>query len=93
MMFGQFVFAHEAKDAKKTSLYERIGGSDGIGKIFDEVGGRMAADPELAKFFQGQSQEALMTQRQRTIESLCHETGGPCAYSGRPVKTAHGSLA
>lgn len=90
MMLGQVSVTQG--DAKK-SLYERLGGSEGIGKIFDEIGGRMAADPLLAKFFQGQSQEALMTQRNRAIEFLCHETGGPCAYSGRPLKQAHGSLA
>ena len=33
-----------------------------------------------------------MAQRQRAIEFLCHEMGGPCAYSGRPLKTAHGGL-
>jgi hemoglobin len=91
MIIGQLAFAQG--DVKKSSLYERLGGSDGIGKIFDEVGGRMAADPLLARFFQGQSQEALMTQRQRAVEFLCRETGGPCAYSGRPLKQVHGSLA
>lgn len=92
MMSAHSVFAKDSKDSRK-SLYERLGGSEGIGKIFDEIGGRMAADPLLAKFFQGQSQEALMTQRNRAIEFLCHETGGPCAYTGRPLKQAHGSLA
>jgi len=92
MTVGQSAFAKGGKDSKK-SLYDRIGGSEAIGKIFDETGGRMAADPLLARFFQGQSQEALMTQRNRAIEFLCHETGGPCAYSGRPLKQAHGSLA
>ena len=89
---GPLVLAQGGTDAKPPSLYERIGGSEAIGKVFDEVGGRMAADPLLAKFFQGQSQEALMAQRQRAIEFLCHEMGGPCAYSGRPLKTAHGGL-
>lgn len=93
LIFGQLAFAHPAKDAGKTSLYERLGGSDGIGKIFDEIGGRMAADPLLAKFFEGQSQEALMTQRTRAVEFLCRETGGPCTYTGRPLKQAHKSLA
>lgn len=91
VMFGQLTVAQG--NARKSSLYERLSGSEGIGKIFDEVGGRMAADPELAKFFQGQSQEALMAQRQKAVEFLCRETGGPCAYSGRPLKQAHGSLA
>ena len=89
MTVGQSAFAKGGKDSKK-SLYDRIGGSEAIGKIFDETGGRMAADPLLAKFFQG-PQEALMTQRLRTIEFLCHETGGPCAYSGCPLKQAHGA--
>ena len=89
---GPLVLAQGGKDAKLPSLFERIGGSEVIGKVFDEVGGRMAADPLLAKFFQGQSQEALMAQRQRAIEFLCHEMGGPCAYTGRPLKTAHGGL-
>lgn len=68
VMVGQLTVAQG--DARKSSLYERLGGSEGIGKIFDEVGGRMAADPELAKFFQGQSQEALMAQRQKAVEFL-----------------------
>jgi len=90
-MIGRLALAQGPKDATP-SLYDRIGGSEAIGKVFDEVGGRMAADPVLAKFFQGQSQEALMAQRQRAIEFLCHEMGGPCAYTGRPLKTAHGGL-
>ena len=91
-LFGQLSFAQERKDSKAPSLYQRIGGSDAIGKIFDEVGGRMAADPELARFFQGQSPEALMAQRQKAIEFLCREMGGPCTYTGRLLKEAHGRL-
>ena len=92
MMVGQAALATDGKDSKKT-LYDRVGGSDAVGKIFDEVGGRMAKDPLLAKFFEGQSQEALMAQRNETIAFLCHEMGGPCEYKGRTVKQAHGPLA
>jgi hemoglobin len=74
------------------SLYDRLGGSETLGKIFDDVGPRMAADPLLAQFFQGQSPEALTLQRQRTIEFLCNKTGGPCDYKGEPLKKAHGTL-
>jgi hemoglobin len=93
LIAGECAFAQGARDSRKASLYDRIGGSDAVGKIFDEVGGRMAADPLLAKFFQGQSQEALMAQRKQTIDFLCHEMGGPCPYNGRSVKQAHGPLA
>src|ERR1041384_7382912 len=77
MISANAVFAQGSKDSKKdskkASLYDRIGGSEAVGKIFDEVGGRMAKDPLLAKFFEGQSQEALMAQRKQTIDFLCHE--------------------
>jgi hemoglobin len=92
MTAGHTALAQGGNNSKK-SLYDRIGGSEAIGKIFDEVGGRMAADPLLAKFFQGQSQEALMAQRNQTVAFLCHEFGGPCAYNGRTPKQAHAGLA
>ena len=75
-----------------SSLYDRLGGPETLGRIFDDVGPRMAADPLLAQFFQGQPPEALNAQRQRTIDFLCHETGGPCEYKGQPLKAAHGPL-
>jgi hemoglobin len=74
------------------TIYERLGGSETLGKIFDDVGPRMAADPLLAQFFQGQSADALKLQRDRTIEFLCYATGGPCEYKGQPIKKAHGAL-
>ena len=94
MLVGQAAIVRGQKkgESKTPSLYERLGGSDKLGAIFDDVGPRMAADPLLAKFFQGQSPEALTAQRNRTVEFLCHETGGPCQYTGQPLKKAHGVL-
>jgi hemoglobin len=93
-MIGQAapLTAQTKKDSKAPSLYQRLGGSEALGAIFDDVGPRMAADPLLARFFQGQSPEALTAQRNRTVEFLCHETGGPCEYTGQPLKRAHGVL-
>jgi hemoglobin len=93
-MIGQAapLTAQTKKDSKEPSLYQRLGGSEALGAIFDDVGPRMAADPLLAKFFQGQSPEALTAQRNRTVDFLCHETGGPCEYTGQPLKKAHGVL-
>jgi hemoglobin len=86
------VVGQKKPDSKAPSLYERLGGSESLGAIFDDVGPRMAGDPLLAQFFQGQSPEALTAQRNRTVEFLCHETGGPCEYTGQPLKKAHGVL-
>ena len=30
--------------------------------------------------------------RQHVIDFLCHATGGPCAYTGRDMRTAHTGL-
>jgi hemoglobin len=89
---GSFAWAQSEKASKAPSLYQRIGGYDALAAIFDEVGGRMAADPQLEQFFKGHSTDTLLNQRQRALEFLCHEMGGPCAYTGRPLKRAHGGL-
>jgi hemoglobin len=93
-MAGQVSLAQgqSKKESKAASLYERLGGSDKLAAIFDDVGPRMAADPLLAQFFQGQSTEALTLQRNKTIEFLCYATGGPCEYKGQPIKKAHDAL-
>jgi hemoglobin len=95
MTVGRVSFAggQAGKDSKTPSLYQRLGGYDTLAAVFDEVGGRMAADPELEQFFKGHSTDTLLHQRQRALEFLCHEMGGPCAYTGRPLKRAHGGLA
>ena len=90
---ASFARVQAGKDFKAPSLYQRIGGYDSLAAIFDEVGGRMAADPQLEQFFKGHSTDTLLNQRQRALEFLCHEMGGPCAYTGRPLKRAHGGLA
>ncbi|HLG16326.1 MAG TPA: group 1 truncated hemoglobin [Blastocatellia bacterium] len=95
MMFvGLTASAHGqgAKGPKPLSLYQRLGGYDGLAAIFDDVAPRMAADPELARFFTGHSTDSDLRQRQRLLELLCQETGGPCVYTGLPLKKAHGGL-
>ena len=82
----------QAGKDSKPSLYQRLGGSETLGKIFDDLGPRMAADPLLAKFFQGQSPEALTRQRNNTVEFLCQASGGPCEHKGQTLKKAHGVL-
>ena len=85
-------YGQAEKGSKPPSLYQRLGGFDTLAKIFDDVAPRLAADPELAEFFKGHSTDSDLRQRQRLLELLCQETGGPCTYTGRPLKKAHGGL-
>jgi len=77
---------------KTPSLYQRLGGFDRLAALFDDVAPRMAVDPQLARFFSGHATDSDLRQRQRLLELLCAETGGPCTYTGRPLKTAHAGL-
>lgn len=83
----------EQKSPKPPSLYQRLGGYDALAAIFDDVGPRLASDPQFAPFFSGHATDSDLRQRQRAIELLCQDSGGPCFYTGRPLKKAHGGLA
>jgi hemoglobin len=94
LLFGvQALPAHgQGGTPKPPSLYQRLGGFDGIAALFDETAPRLAGDPQFARFFSGHSTDSDLRQRQRLLELLCQESGGPCAYTGRSLKTAHAGL-
>ncbi len=78
--------------AKPDSLYKRLGGYDALAAVTDDFLGRLAADPQLTKFFVGTSTNSLNRIRQLVVDQLCNATGGPCVYIGRDMKTAHAGL-
>jgi len=74
------------------SLYQRVGGYDLIAKFVDTAFPRVAAQPQLHRFFQGHSIDSQLKQRQLIVDALCKEMGGPCLYIGRPMKPLHEGL-
>ena len=74
---------------KAPSLYQRLGGYDALAAATDDFIGRMAADPQLGKFFAGHSKDSLARIRQLVVDQLCAATGGPCVYIGRDMKSSH----
>jgi hemoglobin len=85
--------AHDERtqSAAKT-LYQRLGGYDALAAVTDDFLGRLAADPKLARFFAGHSKDSLTRIRQLVVDQLCAATGGPCAYTGRDMKTSHAGM-
>jgi hemoglobin len=77
---------------QQTSLYHRLGGYDALAAVTDDFIGRIATDPQLKRFFAGHNKEGLTRIRQHVIDFLCNATGGPCAYAGQDMKTAHAGL-
>ena len=74
------------------SLYQRLGGYDALAAVTDDFIGRLAGDAQLKHFFTGHNKEGLTRIRQHVIDFLCNATGGPCAYTGQDMKTAHTGL-
>ncbi len=77
---------------QQKSLYSRLGGYDALAAVTDDFVGRLATDPQLKHFFAGHNKEGLTRIRQHVIDFLCNVTGGPCAYTGQDMKTAHTGL-
>jgi hemoglobin len=77
---------------QQKTLYQRLGGYDALAAVTDDFVGRLATDPQLSRFFAGHNKEGLTRIRQHVIDFLCVATGGPCAYTGQDMKTAHTGL-
>lgn len=71
------------------SIYQAWGGKAGIRAVMDDFVPRLFADPRTAPFFKNANRDNLVTQ---LTEQLCQEAGGPCRYSGAPMKLVHQDL-
>jgi hemoglobin len=78
--------------AQDQSLYHRLGGYEAIAAVTDDFITRLATDKQLGRFFVGASDNSKKRIRQLVVDQLCAATGGPCAYIGRDMKTAHAGL-
>lgn len=76
---------------ENTSLFERLGRSEGIERITEEVASRHLANPAIAARFrpyldQPQKLQELKTHLARFLEA---GSGGPQRYTGRDMLTTH----
>jgi hemoglobin len=72
-----------------TSLYERLGGSDGITRIVDDLVDRHAANAVLGPRFKGRDLPKL---KRLATQFFCMGAGGPQRYEGRDMRTAHAGM-
>ena len=67
-------------------VFTAFHGMAGIDRIVAGVVDRSVADPRIAEIFKAADLERL----KRTLaEQICYLLDGPCAYTGRDMKTAH----
>ena len=92
LLVATTAIAPPAFSQSKDSLYKRLGGYDAIAAVTDDMLGRLIADPQLSKFIVGLNDVSKTRIRQHFVDFLCKATGGPCAYTGQDMKTAHAGL-
>jgi hemoglobin len=73
----------------EATLYQQIGGADGITRLVDVFYSRVLADAELKRFFEGIGMPKL---RRMQVELFAAALGGPQRYSGRSMFQAHQHL-
>ena len=74
------------------TLYERLGGYNGISAVVDDFADRLFADPKIGKYFVGMGTDTREMFKQKNKNLVCNVTGGPCKVISRPAKTVHAGL-
>jgi hemoglobin len=68
------------------SLYQQLEGIPGITRIVEGMLLNAASDPRIVQHFRNIDPERL---RNKLVEQLCVDTGGPCTYTGDTLAEAH----
>ena len=71
------------------TLYERLGGYDGITAFTNDLLPRLQGDLQLGRFWQNRGDDGIEREKQLLIDYLCANAGGPVYYTGRDMKTSH----
>lgn len=71
------------------SVYKAFHEQAGIDRIIDDFVGRITTDPRIAERFQNAN---LVRLRLELKQQVCYLTGGPCAYTGKDMKSAHAGM-
>ncbi len=71
------------------TLYERLGGYDGITGFVENLLPRLQSDSLLGRFWENRGDDGLNREKQLLIDFLCSNSGGPVYYTGRDMKLSH----
>src|SRR5437764_13306474 len=74
------------------SLYKRLGGCDVIAACVHDLMRRLRADPAVAGYWKGISDDSGRRGDQLLIDFICAAFEGPVYYAGRDMKTSHKGL-
>jgi hemoglobin len=72
------------------TLYERLGSLPAIEAVTSDLVDRIVVDPRIERHFR-QTNRAKF--KRWLADFICVETGGPCHYTGRPMRAGHRDMA
>lgn len=76
----------EDQAMKPASLYDRLGGKPAITAVVDDFVANVAGDNRINGRFAATDIPKL---KKNLVDQICNASGGPCAYTGRDMKTSH----
>jgi len=71
------------------TLYERLGGYDGITGFVNDLLPRLQSDSQIGRFWQNRGDDGIKREKQLLIDYLCSNAGGSVYYTGREMKLSH----
>ena len=74
------------------SLYERLGGYDGITEFADDLLPRLQSDAQLGRYWQNRGDDGIKREKQLLIDYLSASASGPMYYTGRDMKLSHAGM-
>jgi hemoglobin len=81
--------APQKAPAASQSLFERLGGQEGLEAVVDALLVNIGADSRIKHYFNNLNQVRF---KANNVAFLCEKTGGPCSYTGAEIKRVHKSL-
>ena len=79
----------QAGQGAKQSLYDRLGGKSAITAVIDQFVANVANDKRISGRFATTDIPKL---KKNLVDQVCTASGGPCAYTGRDMKTTHAGM-
>ncbi|MGH7231666.1 MAG: group I truncated hemoglobin [Nitrospiraceae bacterium] len=79
----------QAGPGTKKSLYQRLGKKPAITAVVDQFVANVANDHRINQRFATTDIPGL---KRHLVDQLCSASGGPCAYTGRDMRTTHAGM-
>ncbi len=89
LLFALLGIAASMPVTARATLYDQLGGHDGVARITDAAMTLYFTDPRLRRDFDNINRDWLQP---HFATFLCHVSDGPCSYKGRSMAASHKGL-